>query len=80
VPTSFQPYSERDDKRLWVYQNYGVLARIAKRLNVSRSAVHAVLYYNLPSKGFRIERALAKAGAPYMQDRLAERMTAERCA
>jgi hypothetical protein len=72
---------ERDKKRLWVMDNRGVLAQIARDLGVSHSAVTGVLHYNLPSKGHRIERALAKAGAPFMQDRLNERMaTSRRCA
>jgi hypothetical protein len=78
MPTSSQSPNERDQKRLWVYNHYGILARIALDLKVTRSAVHAVLYYNLPSKEFRIERALAKAGAPYMKERLAERLEEKR--
>ena len=81
MPTSPQTKNERDEKRLWVFNHHGILTRIAAELSVTRSAVHAVLYYNLPSKGARIERALAKAGAPYMKDRLHERMAAaRRCA
>jgi hypothetical protein len=77
MPTT-QSHHERTAKRVWVCENYGLLTRIADKLNVSRSAVHAVLYYNLPSKDCRIEKALAKAGAPYMRERLAERLAAKR--
>lgn len=70
--------TEREQKRLWVYNSRGTLARIAARLKVSQSAVHAVLYYNLPSKNCRIEKALADAGAPYMAERLAERLETKR--
>ncbi len=78
MSTSSQTKTERDKKRLWVLDNRGVLARIARELGVSHSAVGGVLHYNLPSKGHRIEKALADAGAPYMQDRLHERMAIDR--
>jgi hypothetical protein len=80
MPTSIQSQTEREQKRLWVFRNHGILTRIAKSFTppVSHSAVTAVLYYNLPSKDFRIERALAKAGAPFMKERLAERIAEKR--
>jgi hypothetical protein len=80
MPTSSQSQKERDQKRLWVANNRGVLSSIARALDppCSPSAVHSVLYYNLPSKGFRIEKALADAGAPYMKIRLHERMAVQR--
>ena len=81
---TFQPFKERTKKRIWVCEHRGELSRIARNLGVSVSAVHAVLYYNLPSskdKNFHIERALADAGAPYMKERLQERIEEqERCA
>lgn len=81
MPTSTQSLTEREQKRLWVANHRGELARIARELGVSHSAVWNVLNSNLPSKGFRIERALAEAGAPFMKLRLAERLAEkERCA
>lgn len=76
--TKSQSKKERDAKALWVHHHRGKLAQIAKSLQVSHAAVHAVLYYNMPSKDCRIERALAQAGAPFMTERLADRIAAER--
>jgi hypothetical protein len=84
MPTSIQSLTEREQKRLWVSNHRGKLAEIARDLDVTHTAVSAVLYFNLPSsakKNFRIERALAAAGAPFMKERLAERLEQqERCA
>lgn len=63
---------ERQAKRLWVLAHRGLLTQIATRLGCTTSAVNAVLHYNMPSKDCRIEKALAKAGAPFMRERLAE--------
>lgn len=58
--------AERDAKTLWVRRNRGILTKLAKKLKVTGSAVHGVLYchYNSP----RIETALARLGAPHMID------------
>jgi hypothetical protein len=78
---SFQSLTEKEQKRLWVLNHRGKLAEIAKTLGVTHSAVQGVLYYRLPSRDFRIERALADAGAPFMAERLTELLAEkERCA
>jgi hypothetical protein len=63
-------HDERNARRLWAHMNRGIQSKIARKLNVSPGAVNAVLHYELPSKDFRIEKALARAGAPGMRDRL----------
>jgi hypothetical protein len=72
TPTMPSMTDERNAKRLWVREHRGLLKQIADRLGCTASAVNAVLHYNMPSKDCRIETALAKAGAPFMRERLAE--------
>ena len=61
-----------DEIRLWLFRNRGVLARIAREADVGRTWVSTILYGKTgeTSKDYRIERALAEVGAPYMQERL----------
>ena len=72
TPTVPSMTDERNAKRLWVREHRGMLKQIATRLSCTASAVNAVLHYNMPSRDCRIEKALAKAGAPFMRERLAE--------
>jgi hypothetical protein len=67
-------HDERDEKRTWAHNHYGIQTKIAKELGVPLSAVNAVLLYGLPRKDVRIERALIAAGCPHMKEHLRERL------
>lgn len=56
---------------LWIRGNRGVCSQIAKDFGVSREFVRQILYFpRVKSADRRIERALADAGAPFMQERV----------
>lgn len=65
--------SPEDQIRLWMFRNRGLLAKISRDLKLSRTFVSTVLYGREggKSKGLRVERRLAAAGAPFMADRIA---------
>ena len=58
--------------RVWLGRNRGIVSHVARKHNVTRAWVSAVLYgvKGARSEGHRIERALARAGAPFMAERL----------
>ncbi len=67
---SNSPLLKKQKKREWVLENRGILQRIATDLKVTRAAVQGVFMYEIRSKHFRIERALAEHKAPFMAELL----------
>lgn len=62
--------SESDLLYLWVKRNRGECSRIAKEFGFSPQFVRAVLYGHSGSTDKLIEKALIKAGAPVIQQRI----------
>lgn len=69
-----------DHIQLWLLRNRGICARIARKVSVKRQAVYDILRgrNGWKSKDLRIEKLLAKAGAPYMDERLKVLLERER--
>jgi hypothetical protein len=65
----------RQQRANWAREYYGTLARIARKTKKTRQWVRAVLY-GTPSADGEIERQLAEAGAPGMQERIQARRIA----
>lgn len=54
----------QSQKLRWLKANRGVLSRIAEALSLSKQFVNDVYWEKKRSGGRRVERELAKAGAP----------------
>ena len=54
----------KDQRILWLRRNRGVLARLARKLDYSNEMIRSCFYGDATSKDNRIERELAKLGAP----------------
>jgi hypothetical protein len=67
VPTTLTD-NQMDVKRrkrfIWVFENRGILAGIARELECSPSMVKEVFHGRRASRGRKIEAKLAEAGAP----------------
>lgn len=62
--------SEVEHLYLWVKRNRGVCSQIARDFGFTPSFVRAVLYGYSGSTDRRIEKALIRAGAPFVRDRI----------
>lgn len=55
---------KEDRKQKWLRANFGVLSRLASRLNLSKQYVGEVFWGKKSSAEGRVEKELGKVGAP----------------
>jgi hypothetical protein len=60
---------ENVERRQWITDHWGELARIARRVGARRAKVQKVFYGLEHSRDGRIEAALIAAGAPHVTPR-----------